>query len=153
MSAQLTWREYLLLLGFIPFWCTGLIIASEKGKILYPLKRVIDSLCHAVAMRLTRNIPHETKAVRAKILHEYLMSPLIGCIWCMASVHTAIILVGYKIIFKGQLDVSVFYSWIILAIPSIVLNGSLFNLVQLLRLTVNMLEEKHNKKEDGASTY
>lgn len=135
--------EYITLVVFIAFWCTGLVIASEDGKILAPVKHLVMWTCARIASAMIfGNMEPKERKVRSAALGEYFLSPIIGCIWCMASLHTAMILVSYQLHAKGALNYFDIVNWLCLAVPAVVLNGTVYNLVQLLRFFVRLVEKR-----------
>ncbi len=91
---------------FISLFCVGLRIASSKGMVLYFLRR-----------------PYEK--AKSPFLN-WLLSPLIGCCTCMASVHSLWIFC--------YLNEFVFLDWLLCAISVAALNAILYRTYEYLQL-------------------
>lgn len=112
------------------FWCIGVYMNSEKGDIFYFLRALTSNL--------------------SPLIHK----PVIGCINCMASLHTAIVMIIY---FSLMGIVALWWQyiiiWLIAAVITSGANGIVYKIyLWLSAYTDNLnyaLEEAENEKTPG----
>ncbi len=98
MGFELNFIFGLVILGL---WCSALRIATESGMIL---ERVCDY---------------------AERLPKWLFKPLIGCVFCMASIHGTVLYFTY-------FNIGLIY-WPLFCICGIAVNGFVYFLIEKLR--------------------
>lgn len=116
------------------FWCVGVyMISRDKGDALYFLKA------------LTENWP--------AVLHK----PIIGCINCMASIHTALIMVIYFTMDGGILRLpwlDLLLIWLVVAVIVAGTNGIIYTLYRCLEIFMKYNEhlEKQEMEDEESNT-
>ncbi len=139
---MLFFTEYLKLELFIALWCVGLFIAADEDNLLYRAKvwvlhtvtMIIDLLTKEVNIQdgeRAKSInliekEEEARSNRIFYLRDIICKPLIACPECMASVHSAIIYLTYKLIYHIPFRPLDILMWLALAVPAVFLNGLLY---------------------------
>ncbi len=87
------------------FWCIGVYMNSDQGDIFYFLRRL---------------------AVKAP---QWIFKPLIGCVNCMASLHTAVVMLFYNALtgFPAAPWWNFILLWVIVAVITSGLTGLIYS--------------------------
>lgn len=148
---MLSYWAYIKLEFFISLWCAGLFIAAKEGNLLYRIKVFLSAIAFRIALVFTckpkrptaKENREEIRIRNAFALRDEIMKPIISCPDCMASVHSAIIYITYKLVFHISFDWIDILVWLSLAVPAVFLNVLLYAVVTYLLEYVKAL-----KKED-----
>jgi len=108
------------------FWCVGIYMNRDKGDAFYFL------------MKLTEGAP------------DVIAKPVIRCINCMASIHSAIVMVIYdKLVGLPTFEWwRYFLLWLIVAIMVAGINGIVWNVYSWLEEYISALQRNNFEEED-----
>lgn len=86
--------------------------------------------------------PEEARLRIAFSRRDEIMKPIISCPDCMASIHSAIVLVTYKLIHHIPFEWLDILNWLALAVPAVFLNVLLWSVVNYLLEYVKALKRE-----------
>lgn len=148
---MVSFLELVKLIFVVSTWCIGLFIICEEGKIGYGFKLWLR---YNVYSFLSHFYSTNEEASNAK---DIVMKPILGCLPCMASFHSLIIFILYKILVLHNLNISFrvyhfyrplisfdmyyhnpfslldLFNWIALAVICAFFNSILWSLVSFIR--------------------
>jgi hypothetical protein len=110
-----------LIIAIVSLWTLGINLATREGEILFSLKGSLT-----------------------KMLGEKLTSPILGCPYCMPSVHGAIIVFTFHFLFGG-FPLPLYYyllQWLFVTAASSTVNYIFFNLIRILLGYAELFEQK-----------